>query len=207
METPMSHIHHKKAGSARGFTLIEVIVAISILTVGLLSLAALMGKMLLMSHQSRFTSTETVLGSEKLEDLNRRSAKDPFVWAPDGGTAGSLTADVSQTVPTGQAVDYFDQIQVSAGNGSMQETIIGKDAAGKTQYTTVEHFPDGTATSTQSATAPAAANNDMLVFNRRWIIEKDPVGLPLGVRRITVVVSVQNNFLQQTPFQTSLVRP
>ena len=206
----MSHIHHKKAGSARGFTLVEVIVAISILTVGLLSLAALMGKMLLMSHQSRFTSTETVLGSEKLEDLNRRSARsipDPAIWAPDGGTAGSLTADVSQTVPTGQAVDYFDQVQVSAGNGSMQETIIGKDSAGKTQYTTVEHFPDGTAKSTQSPTAPAAANNDMLVFNRRWVIEKDPAGLPPGVRRITVVVSMKNNFTQQTPFQTSLVRP
>jgi Tfp pilus assembly protein PilV len=211
METLMSHTRHSnKSHSSAGFGLLEVIVAIGILTAGLLGLAALMTNLLKVSNQSRYMSTMTMLGSEKLEELGRRSAADPVVWAPDGGTSGSLVADTTQTVaaPGGpQLVDYFDTIQAAAGSGSLFETTSGLDATGKPQYTTVEHKADGTATSVQSANPPPPSS-DTLIFNRRWIIEKDPAGLPAGVRRITVWVKFQSNSgIPIPPYQASMVRP
>src|SRR5262249_53301821 len=106
----------------------------------------------------------------------------------------------------GQQVDYYDQIQVAATSGSFFETIIGKDANGNPQYTTVQHTADGAAISTQSPNPPAPSP-DTVTFNRRWVIEKDPAGLPLGVRRITVWVSMQSNGITMPPYQASLVRP
>ncbi|MBZ5520826.1 MAG: prepilin-type N-terminal cleavage/methylation domain-containing protein [Acidobacteriia bacterium] len=188
----------------RGFTLVETLVAMVILTVGLLGTAALMSNMNLNSSLSRYMSTEALLASEKLEDLNHWPLNDPAIAVTFGSTAGSLTADVSQSVTVGaitEQVDYFDTVLISAGNGTIIETVTSTNATGNTVYTTTTHSPDGRVAVATTATAPSSA--DMLTFKRRWIIEKD---VPIAaVRRITVVVALQNS-TSSAQFQTSMVR-
>lgn len=78
------------------------------------------------------------------------------------------------------AANYSDQVQISSTNG----------------------------TSNTVASGTAAAGNDMLLFRRRWVIEKDPAGLPTGVIRITVSVALLdgNVAARASTFQTSMVR-
>lgn len=76
--------------------------------------------------------------------------------------------------------NYSDQVQVSSENG-------------------------GTAT---VAAGSAAASSDMLLFQRRWVIEQNPAGLPNGVIRITVSVNLIDGVqsARTSTFQTSMVR-
>ena len=197
-----------KIRASKGFTLVEMLVAIFILTVGLLSIAALMAMMSSNTERSRYMSLATFLASEKLEDLNAYSTNDPSIYAVSGTPAGSITSDITSNVTlngTTTSVDYFDNIYLSAGNGSIVETLNGKDASGTTTYITFTHTPAGLVTTTTTTTAPTLTA-DMILFKRRWIIEKD---LPVaGVRRITVVTSSVNpNARANIRFQTSMVRP
>jgi len=196
------------SNSSRGFSLLETVIAIVILSVGMLSLAALMSKMTGSTEQSRYMSMAALLASEKLEDLNRLSAVDPEIAIPAGSTAGSLTADVgNQSVTTGggtEIVDYYDSIMVSSGNGAIAETQVGKDGSGNTVYSTITHQPDGLAAVTTTSTAPVPSP-DLMTFRRRWVIEKDtPV---VGVRRITVAVSLTSPAGPGVNFLMSMVRP
>ena len=197
-----------KPRQQHGFTLVETMVAIAVLTIGLVGAAALMTQMLSNSGRSRYMSIAAMLASEKLEDLNRFPTNDPAIVVPAGPTAGSIAADTSQTVTVGantETVDYYDVVQLSSGNGGISETSSGKDASGNTVFTTITHQPDGSVVSTVSAALPPLGQ-DTLIFNRRWVIEKDqPVP---GVRRITVLVTLKNPVLSQTvTFQNSMVRP
>src|SRR5690242_10444730 len=113
----------RKARSESGFALIETLIAISILAVGLLGIAALLAQLAGNSTKSRYTSTEALLASEKLDDLNRYPINDPAIAVTNGNSAGSLTADVTDTVTANglppEVVDYFDQVRISSGNGNM----------------------------------------------------------------------------------------
>jgi hypothetical protein len=152
-------------------------------------------------------STEALLASEKLDDLNRLPSVDPAIAVTTGNSAGSLGADLTASVTTGavtETVDYFDTVQISAGNGSMVETVSGKDPLGNNTFSTTTHAPDGTVTSVVT-TAPPAATPDMLSFKRRWIIEQNVPGLPTESRRITVLVSLLNGTGGEQ-FQSSMVR-
>jgi type IV pilus assembly protein PilV len=68
METSQSL---RKAHKQRGFTLIETMVAILILTIGLVGTAALMSSSVNMDAHARYQSTAALLASEKMEDLSR----------------------------------------------------------------------------------------------------------------------------------------
>ncbi|HEV2960570.1 MAG TPA: prepilin-type N-terminal cleavage/methylation domain-containing protein [Candidatus Angelobacter sp.] len=203
----MSHrrrLSQFRASGQEGFTLVETLVAMFIMAVGMLGVAALMAQMSDTSVQSKFMSTEALLASEKLEDLNRYNSGDANL-TPGGG----LGADVAQ---------YSDQIQVSAGKDmaqpanpadppAMVEISLGSDAGGA-YYIRVRHSPDGTADTQKVYGAPPAATSDMATFDRRWLIEQNqPV---VGVRRITVLVTstggLNGNGKQQS-FQMSMVRP
>ncbi len=203
MDESMSHPNARRES---GFTILETLVAMVILSVGLLAIASLFAKTTTSSNMSRYMSNQSLLASEKLDDLNRLPATDPGVAVPAGATAGSLTADTSQVVTVGavtENVDYFDNIQASADNSGVTETFTGLNAGGVTTYTTVTHSPNGVVTQTTGLVAPVAPP-DAITFKRRWIIEKDvPV---VGVKRITVVVTVQD-VSKTVPFQMSMVRP
>ena len=198
---------HRKARRQGGFALIETLIAITILAVGLLGVAALLAQLAGNSTQSRYMSTEALLASEKLDDLNRFPINDPAIAVTAGNTAGSLTADLTNSVTVGvvtETVDYFDQVRISAGNGNMVETVSGKDVNGNTVYTTTTHAPDGSITVATNANPPAATS-DMLTFSRRWVIELNPPNQPAGVRRFTVLVSL-NTPTAPANFQATMMR-
>jgi prepilin-type N-terminal cleavage/methylation domain-containing protein len=197
----------RKTKASRGFALIETIISIVILAVGLLGAAALLAQLAGSSSTSKYMSTEALLASEKLDDLNRLPTVDPAIAVTAGNSAGSLNADLTTDVTVGgvtETVDYFDTIQISSGNGSIVETVSGKDALGNNNFTTTTHAPDGTVTSIPSATPPPPTP-DMLSFKRRWIIEQNVPGLPVESRRITVLVSLENG-THGEQFQSSMVR-
>jgi prepilin-type N-terminal cleavage/methylation domain-containing protein len=203
----------------RGFTLIEVMVATFVLTIGLISVAALATTMLATGKRSKYMALASTLASEKLEDLSRYPADVPQVCIPTGNTtAGSLTTDstpASVTCPKGDAgtVFYNDDVNISLGTsastggncpnegGCFAETVSGLNGT-STVYATTYHSPDGVV-STPAATSSKPSN---MTFHRRWLIEGDtPVA---GVRRVTVVVSlIDNSVKPAVQFQMSMVRP
>src|SRR5208283_2065964 len=153
-----------------GFSLLEVVVALAILSVGVMSAAALTAKMLATGRQSKYMSLASILASEKLEDLNRYSPNDPQVCVPTGNTSvGSLSSDVMQstTCPTSGftgTVAYYDNVSVSLSTstsdcpdptaGCFSETVSGL-SGGNDVYTTTYHSPDGQiVTPTATTTAP-----------------------------------------------------
>ena len=197
----------RNSGRERGMSLVETVVSITVLSVGLMAMAALMARMISTTSRSGYMSIAMQLTSEKLEDLNRYPTDDPNVAVTSGSTAGSLTSDVVSTVTSGgesASVNYHDEVQLSATGGAVSEVETAVDGVtGDTVYTTISHQPDGTVTSAQSTSAPSATG--MIRFKRRWIIEKDqPTN---GVRRVTVSVTLENPVSTPVNAQMSMVRP
>jgi prepilin-type N-terminal cleavage/methylation domain-containing protein len=188
----------------RGFTLIEVLGAIFILSFGMLAVAGYMGSMSVSTNQSRYMQVAAMLASEKLEDLNRIPNVDPAMTT----AGGSLTSNASPaTFSNGEVFAYNDQVQISAADGLASEVIAGTSSTGATGYWTISTTPGGTASSVWTAGIPATVSG-MLTFQRNWTIE---LNAPItGVRRVTVLVTLlspadTNGRLAN--FQASMVRP
>jgi len=207
-----------------GFTLLEVMVAIFVLTVGVVSVAALAGTMMTTGNRSKYLSLEASLASEKLEELNRWPANAPPVCVPTGNASvGSLSSDVLQTTQcpnspvdgsagASDSIAYDDDVSINYGatgntdcpssTGACFSETVANQSGGTTQYTTTYHSPDGQVSFSSSTTAPIN-----MTFHRRWIIEADtPV---TGVRRVTVLVTLNATNVQpnNAQFQMSMVRP
>jgi prepilin-type N-terminal cleavage/methylation domain-containing protein len=190
--------------ASRGFTLLEVCIAMAVLVVGLVAAALLSAQMMTGGQQSKSMSLAATLASEKLEDLNRWDTDDPQICVPTGSASvGSLTADVLQNTTcsagASSSVNYFDDVTLANVNGAVSETVSSV-SNGSTVYTTTTHTPDGNIATSTSPNPPALAT-----FHRRWIIEADsPV---IGVHRVTVLVTFVGNVQPPVTFQMSLVRP
>ena len=200
---------------SRGFSLIEVMIAIMVLTLGLISVAALATTMLTTGKRSKYMALASSLASEKLEDLSRFPSDVPQTCVPTGNTtAGSLTSDILQTTTCASGASasmaYSDDVSISLSNasgdcpnqgGCFAETVSGV-SGGSTQYITTYHSPDGRIT----ASAPTTTAPSRMTFHRRWLIEGDtPV---TGVRRVTVLVSLIDNAVKPpVTFQMTSVRP
>jgi len=132
---------------SRGFTILETLLATLVLTIGLLSLAALATQMLSGTARSHYSSVAADLASEKLEDLNRWPTFDPNVYAASGSTVGSLASDSSATVTSGgigpELVNYYDDVDIADTTGSVSETISVVSGS-TTAYKPTTHNPDGT---------------------------------------------------------------
>jgi prepilin-type N-terminal cleavage/methylation domain-containing protein len=191
MEISQSLRKRGKAVRQRGFTLIEMMVSILVLTIGLVGTAALMSNSVNMGAHARYMSTAALLASEKMEDLDRFPDNDPNLAA-----GGSLGADVAS---------YSDSVQISTYNGNINEVTTANGAT--TLYT---QKPDGTVVVTPGA-GLGAASPDMLTYDRRWLIVANPTVGPnviTGAVQITVLVTLTNTTLNPpVSYQTSLVHP
>jgi prepilin-type N-terminal cleavage/methylation domain-containing protein len=200
METLQSHARTTSWRTARrrslnaGFSILEVLVAITILVIGLSALAALIAQSLSGSERARYMALATTLASEKLEDLNHWRTVDAHVV-----TGGSLTTDAA--VGT---LNYFDDIDLSNTTGQVSETT-----ATSSGYSSVIHKATGEVIPSNNSSAPSGSGN--IAFHRRWLIEPNPVvnGTTLtGIRRVTVLVTFSNQAISPPiTFQMSLIRP
>jgi type IV pilus modification protein PilV len=181
----------RKPRAQRGFTLIETMVAILVLTIGLVGTAALMSQSVNMGSHARYMSTAALLASEKMEDLSRFPNGDVNL-----NPGGNLAADVA---------GYSDSVQISSNNGNINESTTVSGTT--TLYT---QLPDGTVTVTPGAAVPVATP-DMITYDRRWLITANPnIGgtVVTGARQITVLVTINAAYLRPpVSFQTSLVHP
>src|ERR1700733_10948327 len=115
----------RRGNQARGFTLIETMVAMIVLCVGLVALGSLAAQSLNGTARSRFSALAADLATEKLEDLSRWPTFNPNGYAPAGSTVGSLGSDISATVTSGgipaELVNYYDDVELSDSNGAISE--------------------------------------------------------------------------------------
>jgi prepilin-type N-terminal cleavage/methylation domain-containing protein len=175
-----------------GFSVLEVLIAITVLAVGLCAMASLVAQSLAGTENARFMALATTLASEKLEDLNRWPSADPHVAA-----GGSLSTDT--TVGT---VKYYDDIDLSNTTGQVSETVAITGG-----YSTVIHKSTGEVIPNSNTAAPTATGT--VAFHRRWLIESNPVVNSItatGSRRVTVFVTL-SSARPVINFQMSTVRP
>jgi len=186
-------LHHKRAREA-GFSILEIIIAITVLAIGLSAMAALVASSLNGTERARYMALATTLASEKLEDLNRWPSSDSHV-----ATGGSLTSD--STVGT---INYYDDIDLSNQTGQVSETVAITGG-----YSSVIHKSTGEVIPTSNTAPPSGSG--VIGLHRRWLVEANPVvnGITLtGSRRVTVVVNLSNQSGGPAiSFQMSLVRP
>jgi len=193
---------------AKGFTLAEVMVALCVLAIGLLSVAALFATTIKGTAGTEYMTQAATLASEKLEDLSHFASKDPHMMVPNGVSAGSITADVNQNVIAGGTtypIYYFDEVFFSPTQGSVSEGMSQTDASGNLTYSTIVNQPNGIVPPPTSSTRAQLAVNSVY-FKRRWVIEQDqPIA---GTQRITVWVSLENlSIAPNVQFQMTVVRP
>jgi prepilin-type N-terminal cleavage/methylation domain-containing protein len=197
-----------KGGPARGFSLIETLVAMMVMSIGLVALCGLAAQTMVGTSRSEYSSLAADLATEKLEDLSRWPTFDPNVYAAAGATVGDLASDKSANVTSGgiptELVNYYDDVEISDSQGAISETV-SQVVAGATSWKTTSHNPDGSIT-TSTSTTQNTADKGAIGFHRRWTVEMDkPV---TGLRRVTVLVTLENSYLKApVTFQMTMVRP
>ena len=205
-----------------GFTILEVLAAIIILTIGATAVAGLAGVLLTRGRQSKYMTLAATLASEKLEDLSHWPSNastatgvdlsSPQICVPSPATTeGSLSSNVTTSITCNgntATVSYFDYVSIDITDGSACLTpgagcfaeTTSSTVSGVTTYYTTYHSPNGQIAPpsvTGSTTAPA----NFSTFQRNWLIEANtPVAstqsagvyIP-GTRRITVLVTLLQN--------------
>jgi type IV pilus modification protein PilV len=192
----------------RGFTLVEVVVSIAILSIGLLSVAALIGSTMNSGTTARYVNMANTLASEKLDTLNKWPSTDPNV-AAGGALAGAAACAAGD--------DYCDQVTMSESSGSNYETQT-QIVSGNPVTTTIVQTNTGCVGTPAACVVANPAGGS--TFTRRWLITApvtvtsaggttSSVGTAAtGPRRITVVVTLNNlNVQPPVTFQMSMVRP
>jgi type IV pilus modification protein PilV len=207
MSQQLSSVNRRTAG----FTLIEVLVSMAVLTIGLIGMAAMVCSTMVFGTNAKYMNMANVLASEKLDNLNKWPSTDPNV-AAGGSLAGPSTCAAGDT--------YCDQVTVSETSGAdyITQTQIVFDPVTNTSNpvtTTIVHTSAGCVDTPANCNVPNPTGAGS-TFTRRWQITSNPVitdaaGNPAtvtGARRITVVVSLVNNVSKQpVSFQMSMVRP
>jgi prepilin-type N-terminal cleavage/methylation domain-containing protein len=121
------------------------------------------------------------------------------------GTTGSSRYMGTEVMLASEKLEDLNRLQIGdpalAAGGS-----LASDTAGYSDQ--VQVSSDNGTTTTVAAGATTGTSTDLLQFTRRWVIEKDPTGLPTGVIRITVSIGLLggDSVTRANKFQTSMVR-
>lgn len=94
----------------RGFSLLEVLIALSILAVGLLAMAAVQIQALKFGRVGRHTSDAALVARNEMEELQRVDWDDPMV-APTGGWTAPTTENQEVEGPGGTEVEQSYQLR------------------------------------------------------------------------------------------------
>lgn len=220
----MSQLHRPDNTHAQaGFTLMEVMIALVVLTIGMMSIGLLMANVYKSSLRSRYMSLAATFASEKLEDLNSYSLSDPRAHLAGGSITWSLNS-AGQIVPTNIgpvsatvsgntfSVDYYDTVTMNnsstGSNGALNETYEILNGS-TVEYVTQTFTADGIwhwDTTDGYPSVPTTTPPTGITFNRQWLIEANTPAA--GLTRITVLVLLMDNTVQPpVTFQMTTVRP
>lgn len=127
-------------GTRRGFTLLELLIAIVLLTVGILALARAMAGMGTQSTRARMRADLAEVIDGKFEELRLVGAVSQASTAPlgIGGSLGSCVANHCDTVMDGRGLQHQRRWTVAAGPVTqtfvvtVQASPLGNAFAGQT---------------------------------------------------------------------------
>jgi prepilin-type N-terminal cleavage/methylation domain-containing protein len=183
--------------SQRGFTIIEVLIATTILFIGVSAMALLTAYVFARGRQAKYMNVAATLTSEKLEDLNRYTSAMPqiCVQSTDTQEGGLVTSPAngvtsSITCPSGvsQSVTYFDQVSINFDNngacssfteGCFSETVSCTQA-GVSGFCTTFHAPNGIVPGPANGTT----NNSYLPSFSAAVVQNGVVQQPVGMTYI-----------------------
>lgn len=162
---------HYKTNTIKGFTLLEVMIAMVIFAVGLLGLAGIQALSLESSHSSYSRSQAVLLAYEMIDRMkaNSQVAADYALAIDDTLTdpAGSMCNDNDLNVCSATQMATFDLWQwknmvsdtLPSGTGSIVGTTVGTI----TTYTVTVHW-DEDRTGATGTTCPPAVATDLRCF-------------------------------------------
>jgi prepilin-type N-terminal cleavage/methylation domain-containing protein len=136
----------------RGFTVIEVLVAMVILTIALVSMAELMAITLRLQQLGRNQTSATRLAQDKVDELMAQN----WAAAPQLVVGGSLTADVANHFDTPPNATNFKR-RWTVANGPVDPPVV----AGRLRIITVRVIPEVTDRRTYTPT-------DLTTIVRCW---------------------------------------
>ena len=153
-----------QASNDRGFTLIEVLIAMVVLTVALVSLAELMAITLRLQQVGRNQTAATRLAQDKIDELMSQN-----FTAAQLTVGGSLTADVANhfdaPVPAGGGGAIYNRrwtvTAMNFGDQGNRAGVMTAVANGSTRLITVRVTP----VASDRRTAPAV---DLVTIVRCW---------------------------------------
>ena len=189
----------------------EVLVSMAVLTVGLVGMAAMVCSTLAFGTNAKYMNMANILGSEKLDNLNKWPSTDANV-APGGSLVGPVLCAAGDT--------YCDQVTVSQTSGAdyITQTQMVFDPVTNTSNpvtTTIVHTSAGCVDTPANCGVPNP-NGGGSTFTRRWQVTMNPTitdaagnsSTVTGARRVTVLVSLADHVSNQpVTFQMSMVRP
>jgi len=215
----------KKAEVEAGFTLLEVMVALMVLTVGLMSIALLMANVYKQTVRSRYASLASMMATEKMEDLLSYGQSDPRAHLAGGTLTTSISTATLSDTPVNASwnggtvtVDYYDTVTLNNSSSTttpaMQETleILTTTTPATVEYVTQSFYANGilqwdSATgppyypSAPTTTAPSGET-----FLRTWQIQSNTPATNLTT--ITVLVALIDSTMNPpVSTQISAVRP
>jgi prepilin-type N-terminal cleavage/methylation domain-containing protein len=219
----------KKAEVEAGFTLMETMVALVILTIGLMSIALLMANVYKQAVRSRYVSESYMLASEKLEDLCSYSLSDPRAHLAGGTLTANPTTATTDDAPASAnwnsstiTVDYYDTVTLNNSsnstigainetfevlNGSTVEYITQTFTAdGLLHWDSVDDVVDAQGNSHYYPSKETTTQPSGETFLRTWQIQSNtPV---TGVTTLTVMVALIDTTMNPpVTVQMSTVRP
>ena len=110
-----------------GFTLIEVLIAIGIVSIGILALLQMAGASTIMLRDGRLRTLAGAMSASRLDNLRLAAAStDPACTALSGGSATSVHGTETWTIAgSGRSRTVIETVQVSNGRRQLSMTVRG----------------------------------------------------------------------------------
>jgi prepilin-type N-terminal cleavage/methylation domain-containing protein len=119
IQTPLSS---PAAGNEAGFTLVELMLALMVLTIGVLGMASTMASMIRYQDLSQVQADMTALGDHKIEQLRVVATHTPAQLAPGGDLNVHTLLYCDTVVERGRT--FFRLWTVAAGPGGTQQVTV-----------------------------------------------------------------------------------